>query len=405
MKILLVGGGAREHALAWKLRRDDPAAELLLAPGNAGSAPVGRAVPVPATDVAALVQLATEERPALTIIGPEGPLAAGLADRLRDRGLAVFGPSRAAAEIEWSKGWAKAFMRRHGIPTAAFEVFDGLSEAERYVLGQAQPPVIKDDALAGGKGVTVPDTMDDALAALRSIFARPGARVVVEERLLGWEVSAHALVDGQSARLLPFSCDYKRVGDGDQGENTGGMGAYAPVQLPAGLRRRVEEEIVRPAVAGLAAEGRPYRGLLYPGLMITAAGPRVVEFNARFGDPETQVLLPLLASPLAPVLLACASGSLGDVDLRWHEGVCCGVVLASPGYPQAPLTVPALALPPAEEGAAIFSAGTTGRLLTAVARGDTLPQARRRAYEILERISLPGGRYRTDIAAYDRATG
>ncbi|MGH2363259.1 MAG: phosphoribosylamine--glycine ligase [Chloroflexota bacterium] len=405
MKILLVGGGAREHALAWKLRRDDPAAELLLAPGNAGSAPLGRSVSVPATDTAGIVQLAREERPGLTIIGPEGPLAAGLADRLRELGLAVFGPGRAAAEVEWSKGWAKAFMRRHGIPSAAFEVFDALPEAERYVRGLAHPPVIKDDALAGGKGVTVSASTDEALAALRDIFARPGARVVIEERLVGWETSAHALVDGRSTRLLPFSCDYKRVADGDEGPNTGGMGAYAPAQVSAELRRRVEEEIVRPAVAGLAAEGRPYRGLLYPGLMITAAGPRVVEFNARFGDPETQVLLPLLASPLAPLLLACASGSLDDLDVRWQAGACCGVVLASPGYPEAPRTVTPPLLPQLGEGQAIFSAGSSGRLLTVSACGDSLAQARERAYATLARIDLPEARYRTDVAAYDRALG
>ncbi|MDE3077002.1 MAG: phosphoribosylamine--glycine ligase [Chloroflexota bacterium] len=402
MKVLIIGGGAREHALAWKIRRDRPDVELLLAPGNAGSAALGTAFEVAADDVDGLLRLASEQRPELTICGPEAPLAAGIADRFAAAGLALFGPTRAAAEIEWSKGWAKAFMHRHGIPTARSATFDSLAEAEDYVRRQPEAPVIKDDALASGKGVTVAASTEQALEALRGIFRRAGARVVIEERLEGWELSAHAFCDGRSARLLPFACDYKRVGEGDTGPNTGGMGAYAPPAVPDALRERIEREIVQPAVAGLAAEGRPFVGLLYPGLMITPQGPKTIEFNCRFGDPETEALLPLLESDLLDILLACVRGQLDRVRPRWSSQSCCTVVLAAPGYPEKPQPADISGIDGVRQ-AVVFRYGGTGRLLAVSALGASLQAARERAYEDVRRIQAPGVHYRADIARHDRA--
>jgi len=403
MKVLIVGGGAREHALAWKITRDRPELELLLAPGNDGSHRLGRCVAVPAEDAAGLARLASEEAVDLTVVGPEGPLAAGIADAFATAGLRLFGPSAAAAEIEASKAWAKAFMQRHGIPTARFADCDSLDEVETALADFEAPPVIKDDALAGGKGVTVAETLDEALVAAETIFrSRPDARVVVEERLEGDELSAMAFCDGQTASLLPPACDYKRLRDGDQGPNTGGMGAYAPAGIAADLRQRILTDIVEPTVQGLADEGRPFVGVLYPGLMITRAGPKVLEFNCRLGDPEAEVLLPLLESDLLDVLQACVEGRLADCQTRWSGESCCAVVLASAGYPDQPQPAEPAGWADLPEAVA-FRGGTSGRVLTVSATGHSLDQARRRAYAAVERIHLPGGQYRRDIAAYDRA--
>src|SRR5581483_8600525 len=337
MRILIVGGGGREHAIAWKLARDHPEAELLLAPGNDGSARVGRRLDVRAEDIPGLLAAAQHESADLTVVGPEGPLAAGIVDAFAAAGLRAFGPSKAAAEIEASKAWAKAFMQRHGIPTARYAELGSLVEAEAYIRSLPAPPVVKDDALAGGKGVTVAASMDEALEAARAIFAgRASARVVVEERLEGYEVSCHAFCAGRECRLMPFACDYKRLSDNDEGPNTGGMGVYAPPALSPELRQRIEDEVVAPTLNGLAEEGQPFSGVLYPGLMITAEGPKVLEFNCRFGDPETEALLPLLDSDLLEVLEACVDGRLDGVEPRWSGDSSCAVVLASAGYPDKP---------------------------------------------------------------------
>jgi phosphoribosylamine---glycine ligase len=403
VKVLIVGGGGREHALAWKIRRDRPDVDLLLAPGNDGSGRLGRRAHVVAEDIAALVRLASDEGADLTVVGPEGPLAAGIADSFTAQGLRLFGPTAAAAEIEASKAWAKAFMDRHGIPTARFAACASLAEAEARLRDFPSPPVVKDDALAGGKGVTVAETFDQALAAARSIFAgRSEAHVVLEERLRGYELSAMAFCDGHTARLMPPACDYKRLLDEDQGPNTGGMGAYAPAAIPAALRDRIERDILDPVLRGMAAEGRPFTGVLYPGLMVAADGPKVLEFNCRFGDPEAQALLPLLDSDLLDVLQACVDHRLADQEVRWSGQSCCAVVLASAGYPDHPAHAQPRAWEELDEAVA-FRGGPSGRVLTVSATADSLSGARTRAYAAVHQIDLPGAHYRRDIAAYDRA--
>ncbi|HLQ34653.1 MAG TPA: phosphoribosylamine--glycine ligase [Chloroflexota bacterium] len=402
MKVLIVGGGGREHALAWKIKRDRPEVELLLAPGNEGSARLGRTVPLAPDDVQGLAKLAAEEHVDLTVVGPEGPLAAGIADTFAAQGLRLFGPSAAGAQIEASKAWAKGFMQRHGIPTARFVTCASPAELPAALSQFEAPPVVKDDALAGGKGVTVAQSFEHARVAAEAIFrGRAEATVVLEERLTGYELSAMAFCDGRTASLMPGSCDYKPLLDGDQGPNTGGMGAYAPACAPAELRRRVESEIVAPALRGLAGEGRPFTGVLYPGLMITRDGPKVLEFNCRFGDPEAEALLPLLDSDLLEVLEGCVDGRLAERQVRWSGQTCCAVVLASAGYPNQPETAQPAGWEELPEAIA-FRGGSSGRVLTVSALGESLAEARRRAYAAVQRIELPGGQYRTDVGAYDR---
>jgi phosphoribosylamine--glycine ligase len=405
VKVLIVGGGAREHALAWKIARDLPAVELLLAPGNDGSGRLGRRLPVGAETLDGLAAAAAAEGVDLTVVGPEGPLAAGIGDVFAARGLRLFGPSAAAAEIEASKAWAKAFMVRHGIPTAAYAECSSLADVDTALAGFRTPPVVKDDALAGGKGVTMAESLAEARAAAEAIFgSRPRARVVLEERLVGYELSAMAFCDGRDAALMPLSCDYKRLLDGDQGPNTGGMGAYAPAGVSEALRGRILTEVVEPTVRGLAEEGRPFTGVLYPGLMITADGPKVLEFNCRFGDPEAEVLLPLLESDLLDVLNACVDGTLADQKLRWSAGACCAVVLTSAGYPDRPQAAEPRGWRELQ-GAAAFRGGGSGRVLTVSALGASLSAAREQAYAATAQVDLPDGYYRRDIAEVDRGPG
>jgi phosphoribosylamine--glycine ligase len=296
-------------------------------------------------------------------------------------------------------------MERHGIPTARFSSCQSLDDVQTEMAELEAPPVIKDDALAGGKGVTVAETMDEALVAAEAIFlARENARVIVEERLVGYEVSAMAFCDGRGFRMMPLSCDYKRLRDGDQGPNTGGMGAYAPASISAALKHSIETEIVEPTIRGMAAEGRPFVGVLYPGLMITADGPKVLEYNCRFGDPEAEALLPLLESDLVGVALACTEGRLDEVDVHWSSQSSCAVVLASPGYPDKPEVAEPRGWADVPE-AVVFRGGASGRVLTVSANGVDLAQARQRAYAATAQVHLPGGQYRRDVGAYDRASG
>jgi phosphoribosylamine--glycine ligase len=391
-----------------------------VAPGNAGTAAVAENVPVAAEDTPSLVDF-IRHQPAIELIfiGPEGPLAAGLADTLRAEGRAVFGPSRAAAEIEWSKAFAKAFMQRHGLPTAAHAAFTDYYAAIGHLLGvdfDRQGVVIKASGLAAGKGVMVPGCADDAEAALRQImleraFGAAGDEVIIEERLKGEEVSLLAFTDGTCVRAMPPAQDHKRLLDGDHGPNTGGMGAYAPAPACSpDLAEQLTREVLQPTVDGLRAEGRPFVGVLYAGLMLTDAGPRVLEFNCRFGDPETQVLLPLLESDLLEVALACAQGRLSDVNVRWRPGFAAGVALASEGYPGAyPTGRPIRGLDQPLDQAVVFHAGTRGadgqvvtaggRVLTVVGWDNSLPQALERAYAAVERIRFEGRQYRRDIGA------
>lgn len=345
MRVLLVGSGGREHALGWKLAQSPLLKALYCAPGNAGTARLHAQgaeisnIPAKAEDKNALVQSALERKVDLVVIGPEAPLAAGLADDLRAKGLAVFGPSQAAAQIESSKVFAKEFMARRGIPTASFAVFRDFDKALAHLREAEHPVVIKASGLAAGKGVVVPENPTQAETALRQImvekeFGSAGDEVVLEERLTGPEVSLFGFTDGVSIQATLPAQDHKQIFDGDRGPNTGGMGAYAPVPIcPPAMTEKILRSVLQPAVDGLREEGRPFVGVLYGGLMFTKQGPKVIEFNCRFGDPETQAILPLLEGDLLIILMACATGHLAEVDIRWSKNAAACVVLASPGYP------------------------------------------------------------------------
>ena len=421
MRVLVVGSGGREHALAWKIGRSPQVERVLAAPGSDGMAREATCFPeLRAGDAAGLAALARREGAGLVVIGPEDPLAAGVADRLREAGLAVFGPSQAAARLEASKTFAKEFMRRHRIPTADFAVFDALDAAKAHVRGLGGPCVVKADGLAAGKGVAVCDGPAEAERALDEIMGRrrfgaAGARVVIEERLLGEEASYYAVTDGTAIVSLAAAQDHKRALDGDRGENTGGMGAYSPTPVVSeAVEKRVLEEIVRPAIGGLAAEGMPYTGVLFVGLMVDASGsPRVVEFNVRFGDPETQPLVVRMEGDLLPLLVGAAQGGLERAPaLGWGDAAVC-VVLASGGYPREFATGrPVEGIEEAERDpdVVVFHAGTRrgpnggfvtagGRVLGVTARGPSVAAARERAYAAADRIRFEGLQRRGDIAA------
>jgi phosphoribosylamine--glycine ligase len=411
MKVLLVGSGGREHALAHAIAKSPLLTELVAVPGNPGIAELARLVALDVSDHAAVVAFAQAEQIGLVVVGPEGPLVAGLADVLRAEGVPVFGPSAAAARLEGSKGFTKELCREAGIPTAAYARFTALAPAEAYVQAQGAPIVVKADGLAAGKGVTVAETVDDALAALRACFAAPGAEVVVEEFMQGEEASLFVLTEGEAILPLASAQDHKRVGEGDVGPNTGGMGAYSPAPaLTPELEARALDEIVRPTVAAMRARGTPFQGVLYAGLMLTAEGPKLVEYNCRFGDPETQAVLPRLDGDLLPLLHACATGGLAGMTTRWREEVAITVVLAAKGYPGEPKrggVIRGLERASAVEGVTIFHAGTArrggelvaagGRVLNVTALGATLAEARARAYRAVDLVDWPDGFCRRDI--------
>lgn len=422
MNLLLIGSGGREHALAWALRRSPQVDTIYVAPGNGGTARMEgvQNVPVRAEDVAALRDFALRTRIGLTIVGPEAPLAAGVVDAFQAAGLRIWGPTQAAARLESSKEFAKEFMRRHGIPTGGAVSFTEYGAARAHLheqSGAGALPVIKASGLAAGKGVILPATLDEADAALRAMllegeFGAAGATVLIEERLSGPEVSVLAFCDGRTVRVLPAAQDHKRLLDHDQGPNTGGMGAYAPAPLlTPDLLAEVEERVLLPALQGMAAEGAPYVGVLYAGLMLTFDGPRVLEFNCRLGDPETQVILPLLASDLVAVLDACLDGRLDAADVRWHESAAVTVVLASGGYPGAYETGRAVhGIGDAERaGCQVFHAGTRladghvltagGRVLAVTGVADSIVAARAQAYRGADLIRFDGAHFRRDIAA------
>jgi len=420
MRVLVVGSGGREHALAWKIAKSPRVERVLAAPGSDGMAREATCFPaVKGEDAAALIALCRSERVDLVVIGPEAPLAAGVADRLREAGLAVFGPSAAAARLEGSKAFAKRFMARHKIPTAGFKVFEELEPARLHVTARGGPCVVKADGLAAGKGVAVCDGPVDALAALEEMmgerrFGEAGARVVIEDRLEGEECSYYAISDGERVVCLAAAQDHKRALDGDRGENTGGMGAYSPAPvLSEPVEKRVLEEIVHPAIRGMAADGHPYTGVLYVGLMIDASGaPKVVEFNVRFGDPETQPLMVRMQGDLVPLLDGAARGRLeAPPDLGWGDAAVC-VVMASGGYPRAFTTghrIEGLDEAEADPDVVVFHAGTKrdadgafvttgGRVLGVTARGENVAAARERAYAAVDRIRFQGAHARRDIA-------
>jgi len=415
MKVLVIGSGGREHALAWKLARSPRVQKVLVAPGNAGTATEEGVENVPLTDLGELAEFAVRERIHLTVVGPEAPLAAGVVDMFRARGLRIFGPTRAAAQLESSKEFAKKFLVRHGIPTGAYASFTAPGDAHAYVEAQGAPIVIKADGLAAGKGVVVATTPAEAHAAIDGMLVDgamgdAGARVVIEEFLAGEEASFIVLVDGRNVLALATSQDHKRLRDGDAGPNTGGMGAYspAPIVTPA-LHARVVREIIAPTVRGMAADGIPYSGFLYAGLMIDAAGKaRVLEFNCRLGDPETQPIMLRLRSDLFELIERAVDGKLGDADAEWDRRAALGVVLAAANYPETPRKGDAIAgLGAHGDDFHVFHAGTAlaggkvvtagGRVLCVTALGDSIKMARARAYRIVEAIRFDGMQYRTDI--------
>lgn len=415
MKILVVGSGGREHALAWKLAQSERVQTVFIAPGNGGTELDTRLVTVDLHEPQALADFVVAEHIALTLVGPEVPLAAGIVNLFRSRGLKIFGPTREAAQLESSKDFAKSFMQRHGIPTAKYETFSDAAAAHAYIDANGAPIVIKADGLAAGKGVVVAMTPEEAHGAVEHMladnaFGDAGARIVIEEFLAGEEASFIVMCDGKNVLALATSQDHKRLKDHDQGPNTGGMGAYspAPIVTPS-MHARVMREIINPTIQGMARDGIPFTGFLYAGLMIDADGnPRTLEFNCRMGDPETQPIMARLKSDFATVLEHACNGTLDTVELEWDRRTAVGVVMAAAGYPDSPRKGDVIdGIPPEVPECVTFHAGTRvvggtlqasgGRVLCVVGLGDSVKMAQKRAYETVEKIHFNGAQYRRDI--------
>lgn len=419
MRLLLIGGGGREHALAWKLAQSPLVEMIYVAPGNPGIALLDKCecVDLPLQEMEKVADYAEANSIDLTVVGPEASLVDGIADVFIARGLALFGPSKAAAELEGSKAFSKQLMEKYNIPTAFFKVCEDIEAAKAYVKEKGAPIVVKADGLAAGKGVVVAMTEQEALDAIDDMmgdlkFGGAGARVVLEEFMEGEEASLLAFTDGETIVSMIAAQDYKRANDNDEGPNTGGMGTYAPAPVMTDiLRLKAVEKVLKPTIAAMKAEGRPYQGCLYAGLMINGDSIKVVEFNCRFGDPETQVIMPLLDGDLAEIMLACATGTLAKADIGWHDQAAVCVVMASGGYPgsyQQGLLISGLAEADALEGVAVFHAGTKvvdgqivtagGRVLGVTAVGKNIREAKDKAYEAIAKISFEGAHYRQDIA-------
>ncbi len=422
MRILVVGGGGREHSLCWAISASPLCTKLYCAPGNAGIAQVAECVDVAAEDIAGQVALAKREKIDFVVVGPEVPLSLGLADRLAEAGIKVFGPSQKAAQLESSKGFTKELCKRHNIPTGAYERFTEADKAAAYITAQGAPIVVKADGLAAGKGVVVAETVEQAIEAARDMlsgnrFGAAGASVVIEEFLVGEEMSFFALSDGEHVLPLIGAQDHKRAFDDDKGPNTGGMGAYSPAPIfDAAMQKRTMDEIILPTARAMAADGMPFKGVLYAGMMITAQGPKLFEYNCRFGDPECQVLMMRLKSDILPALIACADGGLKHFDLRWSSESALTVVMAAKGYPDAyqkGTEIRGLDAATKVEGVQIFHAGTKfgaagpdgkrvlangGRVLNVTAMAPTVEEARNRAYRAVDLIDWPEGFCRRDIA-------
>lgn len=423
MNVLLLGGGAREHAIGWKLTQSPQLSSLTSLPGNPGLAELGAVVDgISPTDVGAVAAFADQQDLDLVVIGPEAPLAAGVVDALTRQGVRAFGPSRAAARLESSKSFAKSIMERAGVPTAAAGAFTDHQTAVDFLENRSGPFVVKADGLAAGKGVVVTDDIHEATAwvdhCLDGAFGEAGHTVVIEDYLAGPEVSVFAVCDGREAVALQPARDYKRLGDNDQGPNTGGMGCYSPIDdLPAGMVDWTLDHVLRPVLHQMESEGNAYRGFLYAGLVLTEQGPQVLEFNCRMGDPETQAVLPLLNSDLLEVMVSCLEGDAASIDLTWSDDAAVDVVLAAAGYPESPRlgdAIRGVATASAMPGVTIFHAGTTrqegtlktsgGRVINVVGTAGTLAEARRLAYSGAEAIRFDGKQYRSDIAGLTRGT-
>ncbi len=417
MKVLVIGNGAREHALVIKIARSPHVDDIYAMPGNAGTAGIARNIDISSSDIPAIINKAQELKVGLVVVGPEAPLAAGITDMFNQSGVPVFGPSGSAARLESSKSFARQLMVAQGIPCAAGREFTAYGEAKSYLEKQHAPIVVKADGLAAGKGVTVANTLEEAMAALDAImkarvFGAAGDRVIIEECLVGREVSLLAFTDGQTVIPMIPACDYKRVFDHDAGPNTGGMGSYSPPGFfDEGMVKQVTASIIKPVVDAMAAQGSVYKGVLYTGLIMTSRGPKVLEFNARFGDPETQAILPRLESDLVDIMLASVNGTLDKVKIAWSSDACVGVVLSSGGYPGGYRTGHVISVSDKlEQDVNIFYAGAKkradgrivtdgGRVLTVAATGKTLKAARDKVYRNIQHINFEGMHYRTDIAA------
>ena len=417
MRILVIGGGGREHALVWKLAQSPQVDKIFVCPGNPGMKNLAECIALPLTDLEKVADFAQQEAIDLTVVGPEATLVAGIVDVFSKRGLAIFGPTAAAAEIEGSKAFSKQLMAKYGIPTAFFKVCEDIPTAKAYIEEKGAPIVVKADGLAAGKGVVVAMTKAAALAAVDDMmgdlkFGGAGARVVLEEYMEGEEASLLAFTDGETIVPMLAAQDHKRVNDGDEGPNTGGMGAYAPAPVMTDiLKEKCVELVLKPTIEAMKAEGRPYKGCLYAGLMIKGDDIKVVEFNARFGDPETQVVLPLLASDLVDVMLACAQGRLGEIEVKWSDAATVCVVMASGGYPESykqGLPITGLEAAGALPDTIVFHAGTKevdgeivtagGRVLGITAIGKDIRAAKNKAYAAVEHIKFTDAHYRHDIA-------
>lgn len=417
MKVLVIGGGGREHSLVWKIAQSPQVTKIFCAPGNPGISEIAECTAIEPEQINLLYEFAVKEKIDLTVVGPEAPLADGIVDKFSKHNLNVFGPDKNAAILETSKTFSKHLMRKHGIPTADFRNFDDYGHARKYVLSKGAPIVVKADGLSKGKGVFVCKTINDALQAIDSImkdkvFGDAGDEVIIEELLFGEEISILAFTDGKTIIPMESSQDHKTIYDGDKGPNTGGMGAYSPVPLmTADLYHQVEKEILVPTVHAMNREERPYKGILYVGLMITSHGPRVLEYNVRFGDPEAQALLVRMKSDIVPIMLATVSGKLDTVDLEWHPQASVCIVITSGGYPGNYIKgkeITGLDLLKNQKDIHVFHAGTKfengkivtngGRVLNVVACGDGISEAQKKVYDAVSRISFEGAYYRNDIA-------
>jgi phosphoribosylamine--glycine ligase len=417
LKVLVIGSGAREHTLAWKIGASPKVTELYVAPGNAGTSAIACNLNIRPNDIEALAKAAQEIGIDLTLVGPEAPLAEGIVDRFEKLGMPIFGPTQAATQIESSKVFSRKLMEKYGVPCPKGVTFSSYAEARRYIESQPVPIVVKADGLAAGKGVTVASSREEALKALSEImeskiFGSAGDKVVIEECLTGKEVSLLAFTDGKTVVPMIPACDYKRVFDNDRGPNTGGMGSYSPPGFfDNKLTKEVTKTILQPVVKGMTREGMPYKGVLYAGLMIADTGPKALEFNARFGDPETQAILPRLRSDLVDILLAVVDNKLDQSDIKWNDDACIGVVMASGGYPGSYKTgFKITGLDKLDDDVMVFHAGTKlgedslaytdgGRVLTVTATGKSMAEARARVYDNITRINFDGCHYRRDIAA------
>ncbi len=413
MKILVVGGGGREHAIIWKLRQNKNIGEIHCAPGNGGISALAKCIPIKATDIEGITKYAKSEKFDLVIVAPDDPLYMGLVDKLTEQGIRAFGPAKLAAEIEGSKVYAKELMKKYDIPTAGYEVFNDFNSAQAYIKKSGFPLVVKADGLALGKGVIICDKYDQAVDALKTImlekkFGEAGSRVVIEEFIEGPEVSVLSFCDGKTILPMASAQDHKRAFDGDEGPNTGGMGTFSPSpKYTPEIQKQVEKTIIYPTVKALQTEGRPFKGIIFFGLMLTKDGPKVLEYNARFGDPEAQVVLPRLKNDLLEIIEACIDGTLSDIELKWNDQSAVCVVMASGGYPGSYKKGIAITGLSDVKDAVVFHAGTKkengsyftsgGRVLGVTALGKDIESARETAYSEIKKIVFEGAQYRTDI--------